>query len=253
MAREDGLDADEEPEGEAEEDEEPEGEAEEDEDEEPDIEPNDEDDAPEEPDDADDADAPDVEHLVLLDEDGAATRLQAAQRGKTATKAVAAKREERKEMDGAATRLQAAQRSRIAKQRVAERRKCRRAVCVRPRRQRRGAAARDDDLSGEELPLCLALAKELGVEQVQQVHRVGEAVFLEERARDRAEDELLEQGREHARALDRRGVRELLGGERLAEELEEHRQRVLVHLREGRGSVSISVIGIHGGGGWSRV
>ena len=67
------------------------------------------------------------------------------------------------------------------------------------------------------------------MEEVEEVHRVSETVGLEERARDRAKGELLQQRREQPRALGRRRVAELLGGERLAEELEEVGQRVLVH------------------------
>eukprot|EP00965_Chrysotila_dentata_P049755 1650005-Pleurochrysis_carterae.AAC.1 len=82
--------------------------------------------------------------------------------------------------------------------RVAQRRAevlhLRRVGLRRPRRDRHGrggvVGAREQQLAGEHLPL--ALAKERRVEQVDQVHGVGEPVAFEERARDRAEDEALQ-------------------------------------------------------------
>eukprot|EP00966_Prymnesium_polylepis_P072003 1672283-Prymnesium_polylepis.1 len=119
-------------------------------------------------------------------------------------------------------------------QRLRERREGGAAVGVRPRRHHRAAAAhaaagahQRERLAGEDGPLLVA--EELRVEQVDQVHRVRQPVELEERARDGAEDELLQQRAERAHALVGRRVAELGRVERLVEELEEHGQRVLVH------------------------
>ena len=63
-----------------------------------------------------------------------------------------------------------------------------RAVRARPRRQARGARAAAVDEGGAREQLPLVLAEEVRVEQVDEVHGVGEPVALEERSRDAVED-----------------------------------------------------------------
>ena len=90
----------------------------------------------------------------------------------------------------------------------------------------RGTAGREH-LSREDRPL--ALAEELRPQEVDQMHCVRQPVLLEERSRDVAEDQPLEQRAERARPLRRLRLLELGRGERLSEEREEHRQREPVH------------------------
>ena len=73
-----------------------------------------------------------------------------------------------------------------------------------------------EHLSREDRPL--ALAEELRPQEVDQMHRVRQPVLLEERSRDVAEDQPLEQRAERARPLRRLRVLQLWRGERLSEE-----------------------------------